>query len=139
MGWQAKFLFDINGLIKQASASLATALSVHNDLVEYVVCFPFDPTGKTARKGKRGPAPKSETEKLNAWIERSVTNASKAGRNLKVKLWPESRLLAILLENDSSGGIRNYFFNEKPLSSSWFHDHVESAVFKAGPTVPRRN
>src|ERR1039457_235109 len=48
-GWQAKFVFDIDGLIAQANESLQTTLTIHKDLKEYIVCFPFDPTGKTGR------------------------------------------------------------------------------------------
>src|SRR5215468_1556996 len=53
-GWQAKFVFDVEDLIAQANDSLETALSVHKNLTKYIVCFPFDPTGKTARKTKKG-------------------------------------------------------------------------------------
>src|SRR6266478_9902178 len=44
IGWQAKFVFDTDNLIKQGSESLRTALSIHENLTKYVVCFPFDPT-----------------------------------------------------------------------------------------------
>lgn len=62
-GWQAKYVFDIDDLIQQAGESLKTALSVHKELTKYIICFPFDLTGKTNRKGK------SESEKLQAWID----------------------------------------------------------------------
>src|SRR5947209_3206186 len=60
IGWQAKFVFDADSLITQASQSLRAALSIHESLTKYVVCFPFDPTGKTARKSKYGRPAKSE-------------------------------------------------------------------------------
>ena len=58
-GWQAKFVFDIDNLIAQADESLRTALVLHADLTNYVVCFPFDPTGKTGRRTKSGRPAKS--------------------------------------------------------------------------------
>src|SRR5438045_5884798 len=67
IGWQAKFVFDVDSLIAQTSESFETALSIHEKLTKYVVCFPFDPTGRTARKAKSGRPATSEIEKLELW------------------------------------------------------------------------
>ena len=52
MGWQAKYVFEIDRLLTQATKSLTTALRIHPTLTRYVVCFPFDLTGPTGRPGR---------------------------------------------------------------------------------------
>ena len=51
VGWQAKYLFNVDSLITQATRSLTAALQIHGTLTRYVVCFPFNLTGPTARRG----------------------------------------------------------------------------------------
>lgn len=60
-GWQAKYVFDIDSLIRQLDSSLTTALRIHPTLTHYIICFPFDLTGPTARRGRSG------VEKLEEW------------------------------------------------------------------------
>ena len=112
---------------RSLQASLDTALQIHPQLARYVVCFPFDPTGPTARKGR------NEVEKFNAWRAKSEAAASKKGRQLVIEDWPASRLLSELLKNDASGGLRSYFFDATVFSESWFKQHLETAVLAAGP------
>ena len=51
VGWQAKYVFKIDSLLRQTTDSLTTALKIHPTLTQYVVCFPFDLTGPTGRSG----------------------------------------------------------------------------------------
>lgn len=127
VGWQAKYLFDIEALLRQVTASLATALTIHRTLSRYVVCFPFDLTGPTSRRGK------SELEKFESWRKSQEAAAKKQGRNLTIEDWPASRIRSRLLVIDPRGGIREYFFNHTILSRDWFSEHIESARNKAGP------
>jgi len=127
VGWQAKFLFDVDALLKQLAASLDTALQIHPKLERYVVCFPFDPTGPTGRKGRNG------VEKFEEWRQRSQEAARKKGRQLVIEDWPASRLLSELLKNDASGGLWSYFFDATVFSESWFKQHLETVLLAAGP------
>jgi hypothetical protein len=133
IGWQAKFVFDVEGLIAQAKDSLQTALSIHEKLKKYIICFPFDPTGKTGRKTKKGAPAQSETEKLEKWIREAVKKANDDGRTLTIELWPATALQSLLLEHDVSGGVRHYFFYETILSTNWFKNHLTAALNAAGP------
>lgn len=134
VGWQAKYVFNVDGLIVQADKSLETALRIHPSLTKYIVCFPFDPTGKTGRMSKkRGRPAKSESEKLKTWMDKAVADAKAAGRSLTVELCPAHTLSSDLVDNDRSGGIRHYFFSATTLSDDWFQAHVASAVATAGP------
>lgn len=125
VGWQAKYVFNIESLLRQADKSLATALQVHPKLTKYVLCFPFDPTGSTKRKGRSG------REKLNKWQKEKTSAAG--GRELDIEFWPKSKLLELLLCHDVPGGIREFFFNETVLSDHWFSKHLESVKATAGP------
>jgi hypothetical protein len=126
-GWQAKFVFDIEKLLKQVQPSLETALLVHPDLRRYVICFPFDLTGKTARKGK------SQTEKFDEWARKAEGYAKRKGRALSIERRSAHDLRGLLLANDGSGGIRHYFFSDTIFSDKWFTDHVSAAKHAAGP------
>lgn len=125
IGWQAKYVFDVESLMRQAEESLTTALNVHPTLTKYILCFPFDLTGPTKRRGLSG------TEKFDAWREKQLAEAK--DRDLTIEAWPASKLLELLLQYDASGGIREFFFNQKILTSEWFSEHLESAKATAGP------
>ncbi|MCI5122384.1 MAG: hypothetical protein D3908_14580, partial [Candidatus Electrothrix sp. AUS4] len=126
-GWQAKYVFDIGSLITQATASFNTALKIHPEMTQYIVCFPFDLTGPTGRKGL------SSQEKFDKWRIEQEKNAVAAGRNVSIIAWPAFKLRDLLLEHDASGGIREFFFNQKILSDEWFSEHLLSAQKTAGP------
>ena len=123
-GWQAKYVFNINSLLTQVEKSLNTALEIHSGLTRYVICFPFNLTGETKRRGLSG------VEKLNNWRQEKIS-ATK-DRQLTIELWPESKLLELLLRHDVSGGMREFFFNEWVLTDEWFSKHLESAKATAG-------
>lgn len=127
VGWQAKYVFDIGKLLRQAGRSLDTALKIHPDLARYIVCFPFDLTGPTGRPGK------SRLEKFREWKEEKEQTAADNGRELTVKVWPAFKLRELLLEHDSSGGIRAFFFGQSLLTREWFSEHLARVGAAAGP------
>ena len=127
VGWQAKYVFNIDSLLKQASASLITALKIHSKLTQYVVCFPFDLTGPTGRKGLSG------LEKFDNWQKDQEKKAVKKGRQLTIEAWSAFKLRDLLLEHDTSGGIREFFFNQQILTAEWFSEHLDLAKETAGP------
>ena len=125
-GWQAKYVFDSSRLVKQASISFRTALDNHPDLSSFILCFPFDPTGKT-RRGKGG------IQKLEEWRASELAYAEKSNRRVEIELWSASKLLGLIMEHDRSGGMRTFFFNTQILSDEWFKNHLELAQGSAGP------
>ena len=126
-GWQAKYVFDVDSLIAQATNSLTTALKIHSSLARFVLCFPFDLTGPTGRRGKSG------IEKFEAWREKQVQISFDQGHELDIEDWPASKLRSLLMDVDVSGGIRKYFFDEKHFSHGWFASHLKVARAIAGP------
>ena len=127
MGWQAKYVFDINSLLRQAADSLDTALKIHPTLTHYVICFPFDLTGPTGRRGLGG------QEKFDNWRERQEQKAVTEGRRVTIETWPAFKLRGLLIEHDTSGGVREFFFNQQILGTEWFSEHLDLAKETAGP------
>lgn len=127
VGWQSKYVFDIDSLLTQATESLTTALNIHPALTRYFVCFPFDLTGPTGRKGLSG------QEKFDNWRKNYEQKAKAECRQLDIIAWPASKLIELLLEHDVHGGVREYFFNQKILTNKWFLWHLEVAKKTAGP------
>jgi len=123
VGWQAKYVFDIGRFLRQAGESLTTALQIHGTLTRYVLCCPFDVTGPTGRRGRSG------FEKLDDWRQEQLTKAK--SRDLRIDIWSAAKLRALLLDFDSSGGMRSYFFDALVFSDDWFKAHLEAAKTKA--------
>ena len=126
-GWQAKYVFTTDALIRQASKSLTTARAVHPTLARFVLCFPFDPTGPTSRRGRSG------TEKLNDWRSEQEDAARSNGRQLVIEVWSLSTLRELLLDHDPFGGLRFFFFGTLSFSDDWFADDLQRAFATAGP------
>ena len=125
IAWQAKYVFQIDRLLRQAAESLTTALQVHSSLTRYVLCIPFDLTGPTKRSGRSG------VEKFEDWRKEQLNRAQ--SRELEIDIWSATKLRALLLDLDPSGGMRSYFFDTLAFSGEWFKAHLEEAKTKAGP------
>ena len=127
IGWQAKYTFRIDNLLKQADKSLDTALRLHPTLSWFVLCFPFDLTGPTARPGLSG------TEKFANWKQKRQKRAACVGRHLAIEAWSAFELRTHLLDQDASGGLRHFFFGTTILSDDWFSNLLKRAFKTAGP------
>lgn len=127
IGWQAKYIFDVDSLIRQLDSSLTTALKIHSTLTRYVVCFPFVLTGPTGRRGRSGHG------KFKEWCKKRESEAAAEGRELTIEAWSASKIGSLLLDLDVSGGLRLYFFNETVLTNEWFSNHLELVKVSAGP------
>ena len=127
VGWQAKYVFRIDRLIAQADRSLNTALQIHPELTRFILCFPLPMTGPTGRRGL------SRIEKFNDWMSVREKAARRTGRQLTIEIWDDSQIRSLLIEHDSSGGMRHFFFGTTVLSDDWFADHLQRAIATAGP------
>ncbi len=127
VAWQAKYVFKIDSLITQAKNSLEQALKIHPQLTRFILCFPFDLTGPTSRKGKSG------TEKIEEWIDEQTKIAVHKGIDLTIEVWSAFEIKNLILTHDSSGGMREYFFGNIVLDDRWFENHIDQAIATAGP------
>ena len=135
-GWAGKqnMCSTLISLLSQTTKSLNNALKIHSSLTQYVVCFPFDVTGPTGRQGLSG------LEKFTNWQNTQEQAAAVEGRQLTIEAWSAFKLRDLLLEHDTSGGIREFFFNQLILTTEWFSDHLDLAKKTAGPRyTPKLN
>ena len=127
IGWQAKYVFDVEPLLRQSESSLETAIKVHPSLTKYVICFPFDLTGPTQRSGRSG------VEKITDWKRNQEQRQIPNGRIIEIAFWSAFELRDLLISHDASGGLREYFFNRHALNDQWFTDHLKDVYENAGP------
>lgn len=125
IGWQAKYVFNVDSLLRQATRSLRTSQDVHPEITRYVICFPINLTGPTARRGRSG------TEKFEAWREKQ--NSGDRADRLAIEAWSAFDISELLLKHDGSGGIRRFFFDKAILTPEWFKAHLKTAEDIAGP------
>ena len=124
-GWQAKYVFQTSRLLTQASKSFRTALKNHPDLRSFVLCFPFDPTGKTGRG-------EGDDQKFKEWKASELHHVDALGRRIEIELWSASELRARIVD-DKDGGMRRFFFGTQTLTDRWFKEHLDQAMETAGP------
>lgn len=126
-GLQAKFVDSVEKLAKQAKESFSEALAVHPRLVRYTICYPFNPTGPTARSGN------SESEKIDELKIQLEELAAVESRDVEIEFLSQTLLLGKLVDCDQSGGRWLFWFGEQPLTHDWFETHLSSAFAHAGP------
>lgn len=122
IGIQCKYVFTYTSLIKQLEKSLASATTIHPNLICYVICIPFNLTSNTT-KGI------GESEKFENWLEEKKISLN---FNFKVYLWNESRLRNYIIELDKNNGLKNYWFNKEVFSKEWFEKRINEAKAQAG-------
>lgn len=115
LGWQAKYLFRWSQSLKtQLDNSIRTALSKHPNLVEYIVCLPFDLSDSRNSKGK------SAREKWDDWCTKWKEFSAEEKRNLTIILWGKSELSTRLASDDPSySGRVLYWFDREVLTMAW--------------------
>ena len=127
VAWQAKYVFRVDNLIDQAKSSLDQALKIHPQLTRFILCFPFDLTGPTSRSGNSG------VEKFEKWKNKQRELSEQREQSLAIETWSASEIRGLILEHDSSGGMREYFFGNIVLDGSWFDNHIAQIIRTAGP------
>ncbi|MBZ4333754.1 hypothetical protein [Corallococcus sp. AS-1-12] len=125
-GWQAKFVFDLDALKSQVNESFESALKGHPNLTHYYICFPFQPS---AAPGKG----KSQQEKLEKYKSTWESTAEKQGRKVTITFWPASELTDRLINIDTNGGRRLFWFENTALTPAWFKQHISNALKFAEP------
>ena len=123
VGWQAKYLFRWSDSLKaQLDHSIRTALDKHPQLVEYIVCLPFDLSDSRAGKGK------TTREKWNAWCMKWKEFAAEQKRNLTIGLWGKSELTTRFAREDPAySGRALYWFGHETLTAAWFKEQFGKA------------
>ena len=136
VGWQAKYLFHwSDSLATQLDHSISTALDKHPQLVEYIVCLPFDlPDSRTGRH-------KTAREKWDVWCAKWKKFAAERKRNLKITLWGKNELSTRLAREDPAySGRVLYWFDHEALTAAWFQEQFgKSRMSLGGRYAPETN
>jgi len=127
VGWQAKYVFEWEGLGSQLDDSIRTALDKHPSLTEYIVCIPFDLPD--ARMEKR----KSAREKWEDWFKKWLKKAADEKREITITLWGKSEIVGRLV-NDKAvyGGRVLYWFGVDAFTPEWFVEQFEKTKAALG-------
>lgn len=127
VGWQAKYVFEWDGLGSQLDDSIRTALDKHPNLTEYVVCIPFDLPD--ARKENT----KSAREKWEYWRKKWIDKAADERRVLSITLWGKSELAGRLAKDNAAyGGRVLYWFGIDAFTQEWFIEQFEKTKAALG-------
>ncbi|WP_176100960.1 ATP-binding protein [Burkholderia cepacia] len=130
LGIQAKYFFQLGSAeLDQIDGSLQAALDNHPTLSEYWVYIPFDLTGRVAA-GKRG---KSQAERFEEWKRKVEAEAANRGSTLSITLCAAAIIRSQLLDLDSHGGMRRYWFDDSILTASQIQHCLDQAIAFAGP------
>jgi len=83
VAWQAKYVFDIEGVIAEADRSYSNALNSHVTMCKFVIAIPFDlPDLDYMKNGKRVKSALKKWEEKVVFWEEKVKN-----KNVKIILW----------------------------------------------------
>lgn len=126
-GWQAKYIFDFDQALQALSDSIRTALAVYPDLTQYIICLPYDLTGKKGRETK------GQIGKFEEWKQNWENNALEEHRQLSIRLITASELMDRMAVIDPTNGKIFFWFNETFLSHDWFSNHLDEVRAAAKP------
>ncbi|MGR0183440.1 hypothetical protein [Azospirillum aestuarii] len=126
-GWQVKYYWTIESVLPGLDESIGRALIKHPKLSTYVVCIPFDLSDSRTGKGA------TPLEKWQKWRDKWVAEAAKTGCALTIGLWSASGLRERLTrEGPEYAGRILYWFNEQPLTRTWFRQKFQAAQADLG-------
>lgn len=130
IGWQAKYVFDIDSLLSQTDGSIKSSIKTHPNLKTFIVAIPFNLPGPHIGRGKK--LVKSAQEKWDDKVSAWKALFSAKGRNVDIVLWNESHLNNLLIAPVNEG-VRYYWFNNNELTTTWFEQKLSNSISDLGP------
>lgn len=112
-GWQAKFSFDIDSLLKGMEESLKTVVGKRPECQRLTFCIPFD-LPDAVEAGRRKSARQKFEDRKKSWKSR----IRDAGR-VSIELWSGGNLLQRLVDHPRQRGIMQFFWGEEVFSPDW--------------------
>lgn len=115
IGWQVKFYWNADSMLRALGKSLDTALVKHPKMCEFIACFPFDLAD--ARKDGTHTA----LQKWDDWRASRIMNAAKSGRVIEIKRWDAHALRQRLISNNPrAAGRIAFWFDQLSFTREWF-------------------
>ena len=112
-GWQAKYSFDVDNLLKGMEKSLRTVVEKRPDCRQLTFCIPFD-LPDAVEAGKRKSARQRFEDRKKSWRNR-IPGADQ----VHIELWSEGDLLQRLVGHSRQRGITRFFWNRDVFSPEW--------------------
>ena len=125
-GWQAKFTFDVDTLLKLMEKSLKTVVQRRPKCRRLTFCIPFD-LPDAPEEGKRKSARQKFEDRKKSW-RRRIPHADRA----RIELWSAGDLLQRLVGHPCQRGIEWFFWNKEVFSIDWCAKRVATTVQAAG-------
>ncbi len=125
-GWQAKYTFDIDVLLKLMEASLKTIVKKRPRCRRLTFCIPFDLSDQP-EQGKRKGARQKFADRQKSWRER-IPGASR----VRIDLWSEGALLEKLSGHPNQRGITWFFWSEDIFTPDWCKKRLDVTLQAAG-------
>ena len=122
IGWQVKFYWDIDSMLRSLGKSLDTALVKHPKMRKFIASFPFD-LADARRDGTT-----TALEKWDAWRADRVKQAGKAGRAIEIERWDAHALRQRLTgSNPRAAGRVAFWFDRQLFTGDWFDEKFARA------------
>ena len=125
-GWQAKFTFDINTLLKLMEKSLKTVVEKRPNCRKLTFCIPFDLPAAPGH-GERKSARQKFEDRKKSWRKR-IPGADR----VRIELWSEGDLLERLIRHPARRGLEWFFWDKEVFSPEWCTKRLNITVEAAG-------
>ncbi|MDX0562042.1 AAA family ATPase [Sinorhizobium medicae] len=127
IGWQVKFYWDIDSMLRSLGKSLDTALVKHPKMRKFIACFPFD------LADARVDGTTTAFDKWESWRKDRIKEAGKAGRTIEIERWDAHALRQRLTANNPRvAGRVAFWFDQRLLTRDWFDAKFERAKASLG-------
>ena len=121
-GWQAKFTFNADTLLKLMERSLRTVVQRRPKCRRLTFCIPFD-LPDAPEEGKRKSARQKFEDRKKPWRKR-IPRADR----VQIQLWSAGDLLDRLVGHPSQRGMEWFFWNREVFSLDWCAGQVATTV-----------
>lgn len=125
-GWQAKYSFEIDDLLKLMESSLRTVVSKRKQCRRLTFCIPFDLPD--ARQGNEIKSAREKFEDRKKSWKRRIPGADR----VRIELWSEGELLERLNRDPDQRGKTWFFWHREVFSPEWCEKRLAITVQAAG-------
>ena len=125
-GWQAKYTFDIDTLLRGMERSLRTVVRERPRCHRLTFCIPFD-LPDAPGTGERKSARQKFEDRKEGWRER-IPGAER----VRIQLWSEGDLLERLVRHPNYRGMEKFFWDREVFSPDWCVARMEKTLQEAG-------
>ena len=125
-GWQAKFAFEIDTLLRLMEKSLKTVAEKRPECVQLTFCIPFD-LPDAPGNGQRKSARQKFEDRKQSW-----RNLIPGADRISIELWSGGEILERLVLHRNQRGLVRFWWGKEVFAPDWCRQRVKAAVKAAG-------